>query len=127
MGFHGALMGVLNVRLRSSIAFEIGNNVIQCYRLEIVSLDAGIEESFVHLPIFDHLMAMKVTVYAAQIVPAKIVGMHGNVREDEAAWQGIAAMVKHCPANIFKMLCVVFELKSVVIAPNKNFPSIALS
>lgn len=81
-GFHGALMGVLNVRLRSSIAFEIGNNVIQCYRLEIVSLDAGIEESFVHLPVFDHLMAVKVAVYVASIVPSHTIWMHWNVSEN---------------------------------------------
>jgi hypothetical protein len=68
---------------------------------------------------------MKVAVYAAQVVAAKIIGMHGNVREDQAAWQLIARMVEHGPANVFKILSVVFELERVVVTANENFSSIA--
>lgn len=125
MGLRGSRSGVLKVRRSSDIGAEVIDDQVQCYRSEIVSLNACIEKSLVDLTVFYDQMTVKVSVNTAQIVPAKIVGMHWNVREDQAAWQCVASMVKHSSANVFKMLSVVFQLECVVVAANENLSPIA--
>ena len=78
------------------------------------------------MSILDHLMAMEVPVDIASVMPLQIVWMYRDVSEDETARQCVAGMVKHGPTNVLKMLSVVLQLESVVVAANENLSPIAL-
>jgi hypothetical protein len=116
--------GVLNVR-RSSIGFEISLDVFQCYRFKVVSLQASVEISCVHLPIFCvDKVTMKMAVDVASIMANNTTRMHWNVSEDKPAKHGAITMVKICSANVVEVLKIKLGWKAVVVASNKHFSPI---
>lgn len=54
MGLRGSRNGVLKVRRSSDIGAEVIDDQIQCYRSELVPLNAGIKESLINLAVFHY-------------------------------------------------------------------------
>lgn len=118
MGLRGSRRGVLNVRRSASMITKVLDHLFQWYRLKVVSLYAGVKETVINLPILYHLMAVEMAVNIALVVALQTIGMHGDVREDQAARDGAVTMVEIGPANVGKVLQIKPGWKSVMIASN---------